>query len=329
MHIIISMLSLFLLVTSFPGNAQTPLEQAFGELQKGTELPEELQSTRSAVFLKSSSLDSTVDAVDWYPLVEELHKNLVAMYIDAVAYYSWQDLNAGFDATESYMEVLRDREINQIVLLAIDNGNFQIYIIPTDDNSGLLATDSPAWYTSSNSLESAIETLAAVVRRTGLDIGNFLIAESPEFFTDTEIFMKNRFETFQQDLKLDKLAAPLFFGQDPENTETSEDRELESILGREYPFNYELVSANFTEALMKKAGFQYVLRYLHAEESTLKLLLDYTRQADSPSKLVYKFYIKHLITGDIYLGNTWDSQTSWQEALNVHLTNMKKSLKVE
>jgi len=324
-----SMLFLLLLITTFPGYAQTPLEQAFAELKIGTELPEDLLATRSAVFLKSSSPDSTRIAHDWELLVEELHKNLVALHIDAVAYYRWQDLIAGFDASGSYIRWLKDREINQVILLSIDKENFQIYIIPTSDQPGLLATDSPSWHTRSNSLESAIKTLAITVRRTGLDIANFLIAESPEFFIDTEIFKKNRFESFQPDLKLDKLAAPLFFGNDPDNLENSADKELESIMRQAYPFKYELVSTKLTEDLMKKAGFQYVLRYLHAEESTLKTLLDYTDQETSSSTVGYKYYIKHLITGDIYLGDTWDSRIRWQAALSVHLKNLKRSLKVE
>lgn len=329
MRIIRSMLSLFLLATSFPGIAQTPLEQAFKELQKGSELPDDLQATRSAVFLKTSSNDSSAKAVDWKLLAEELHKNLVAMHIDVVAYYRWQDLNAGFDASGSYLEVIKDREINQVIILSIGSGNVQIYIIPIGEDPGILTDDRPAWHTSSNSLEGAIETLASAVRRTGLDIANFLIAESPELFVDTEIFIKNRFESFQPDLKLDKLAVPLFLGKDPDDMENAKDIELESIMQEQYPFSYEMVGSDLTEDLMKKAGFQYVLRFLNAEESTLKMLLDYIEPAASPTKLVYKFYIRHLISGDIYLGNTWDSQTSWQAALKVHLTNMKKFLKVE
>ncbi len=324
-----TMLSFLLLVASFSGHAQTPLELAFSEIQTGSELPAELQSTRSAVFLKFSSGEANGTRLEWNPLIEELHENLVSMHIDAVAYYYWQDLNAGFDATESYMEVLRAREINQVILLSMVNMQYQIYIIPTDDHPGLLSKESPSWHTSSSSLEGAIEILAVAVRRTGLEVANLLIAESSELFVDTRIFSKNRFESFQPDLKLDKLAAPLFNAKDPDKIETSEDVALESIMHTHYPFKYELVSSSMTEDLMKKAGFHYVLRFLSAEESTVKMLLDYTYQMSSPSKPVYKFYMKHLITGDIYLGNAWDGQVSWQEALNVHLTDMKKALKVK
>ena len=79
---------------------------------------------------------------------------------------------------------------------------------------------------------------------------------------------------------------------------------------------------------MKKAGFQYVLRYLHGEEATLMTLLDYREDAN-PEKIGYKFYMKHLVTGDIYLGNTWDIQAGWQAALNRHLTNLRQSLKIK
>jgi hypothetical protein len=95
-----------------------------------------------------------------------------------------------------------------------------------------------------------------------------------------------------------------------------------------YPFEYQLVGQNMSEDLMRKAGFHYVLRYLHAEESSLLTLLDY-QIPDNATGFGYKYYFKHLITGDIYLGDKWDSRPGWQEALRVHLMNMRQSLKVE
>ena len=171
--------------------------------------------------------------------------------------------------------------------------------------------------------------MASTVRRNDLEVANYLIVETPEYFIDTEIFTKNRFESYQPDLKLDKLAVPLLSGEDPENIEIPEDRLLESIISIEYPFSFELVGKGFSEDLMKKAGFQYVLRFLHGEESTLKTLLDYSEEAVNPTATTYKFYFKHLVTGDVYLGESWDGQADWQSALNVHLSNMKKRLKVE
>lgn len=252
------------------------------------------------------------------------------MYVDVVAYYRWQDLNAGYDATLSYLKALADREISQIIVLEAAFGDYEIYIVPTDlEAPGLLDTTQPAWYTRGNTMEEAVENLSGTVRRTDLERGNFLISGSPELFFDTEIFTKNRFESYQPDLKLDKLAVPLFYSDNVENIEHSWDQELKDIIHSQYPFAYELVGKNMTEDLMMKAGFQFVLRYLYGEERTLRTLLDYGSVDDRPDQMAYKYYIKHLITGDIYLGDAWDSQSEWQQALMIHLTKLRRSLKVE
>jgi hypothetical protein len=42
---------------------------------------------------------------------------------------------------------------------------------------------------------------------------------------------------------------------------------------------------------------------------------------------VYKFYIKHLEYGNIFLGNKWDADQTWQVALANHLQLMRLDLK--
>jgi len=37
---------------------------------------------------------------------------------------------------------------------------------------------------------------------------------------------------------------------------------------------------------------------------------------------IYKYYIKHIRTGEIYLGKQWDAAESWHEALNNYLNNL-------
>lgn len=329
MHILRSLLCIFLLAATSAGNAQTALQKIFENLQKVDNLPQGLRSDRSAVFLKVNQIYSR-DSVDWYSLASEFHKSLVSLNIDAIAYYRWRDLNAGKDATESYLQTIADRGANQVIILEVEQGAYTVWIISTDlENPGLFSENSTAWYIAGSSMENLISNLELNIRRGDLEVGNFLISESPEIFVDTQIFRKNRFEQFQPDLKLDKLAAPLFVSHGPENIESSMDLELQQIMQRLYPFNYELVGTNMTEDLMQKAGFHYVLRYLHAEESTLETLLDYENIARNAPEFQYKFYIKHLISGDVYLGDSWDGRPSWQEALNTHLDNMRRSLKVE
>ena len=298
-------------------------------LQKGGALPEGLQSTRSAVFIK---IDHTVslDSTQWYEMAQLFHRALVDLHIDAVVYYRWRDLNAGLDASESYKEALAAREVNQILLLEVGPGSYQIYIVPSStEDDEIFSIEQQAWHISGTTLENATTNLTQVVNKAGLEIANFLISESPEFFIDTPIFKKNRFESFQPDLKLDKLAVPLFNSEDPEQANHPSDLEIQAIFKNQYPFEYQIVGAGMSEDLMRKAGFQYVLRYLTAEESTLLTLLDYPFSSEAPGKFGFKFYFKHLITGDIYLGDDWDGRSSWQQALTGHLSSMKRSLKVE
>ena len=321
------MFGIFLLTVTLVGRAQSVLPEFFSDLQTDAGLPQTLQSTRSAVFLKIDPSEG-IDSAAYYAMAKEFHKGLAALNIDAVAYYRWQDLNAGFDATASYLEDLADREIDQIIILEVQQGTYHVYIVPTDHEKGLMDT-SEAWHISGNTLESTILAMTRNVQQAGLEVSNFLILESPEFFIDTPIFKKNRFESFQPDLKLDKLAVPLFHSADPGNIQNSDDQELQTLMELQYPFEYELVGNTMSEDLMRKAGFHYVLRYLYAEESTLLTLLDYQPTPDDPSRFGYKYYFKHLVTGDIYLGENWDSRPGWQEALTLHLSNMRRSLGVE
>lgn len=329
MRIIRSVLGIFLLFAAYSGFAQASFLPSLDQLQKGGALPEALLSSRSAVFLKVDTT-SPIDSVEWYHMADEFHRALVELHIDAVAYYRWRDLNAGFDASGSYLQALANREANQIIILEVQERSYQVYIVPTDqEDQELLPLDKPAWHISGSNLENVISNLSENVKRTDLEVANFLISESPEFFIDTPIFKKNRFESFQPDLKLDKLAVPLFYGMDPEESKQPADLEFQVILQNQYPFEYQIVSAGMTEDLMMKAGFQYALRYLTSEESTLLTLLDYQFASDTPTQVVYKFYFKHLISGDIYLGDDWDGRPTWQQALTVHLNGMKRALKVE
>jgi hypothetical protein len=323
------MLCVFFLFTAISAISQNPLDQAFAKVQMGTQLPEGLQSTRSIVFLKADQSTPLGSPQGPEILNQQFHIKLAEMHIDPVAYYRWQDLIAGFDATVSYMETIKDRDAKQIIVLNANAGQYQISIVPTADDSEIFDSKIKAWQATNSSLEAVVEDLAVAVRRSDLEIANFLIAETPEIFIDTQIFKKNRFPSFQPDLKLDKLAAPLFHSTDVKEVTHPADSELMAILNEQYPFQFEVVSSQMTEDLMRKAGFQYVLRYLHGEESTLQTLLDYREPASTATKAMYKFYVKHLISGDIYLGDTWDSRSTWQSAINIHLSNMKRSLKVK
>ncbi|MCK5370886.1 MAG: hypothetical protein KAQ62_26380, partial [Cyclobacteriaceae bacterium] len=56
------------------------------------------------------------------------------------------------------------------------------------------------------------------------------------------------------------------------------------------------------------------------------------KQGDASSKsikidgMVYKYYVKHINSGDIYLGEQWDGDDNWQDAFNNHITVLLRKL---
>ena len=307
--------------------AQTPLESAYQNVNSGSSLPEDLLASRTAVFLKVPSVANDHPRY-WKSLAREMHTTLVSLKIDAVAYYQWQDLNAGIDATNSFMQTLLNRDISQVIILELRDNQYIFTIIPTHDDPSFLDTSAATWQAKGPELAGILEGLSLAVRARGLEVANFLVVEGAEFFTDTPVFKKNRFESFQPDLKLDKLAIPVEGGDNPEELQLPENLESQAVF-QHYPFQYEFVDYQKGEDLLRRAGFQYVLLCLYAPEASVKDLLDYQGASEAGSQMVYKFYMRHIISGDIYLGDEWDAASTRQQALSNHINNFKRSLKIE
>jgi hypothetical protein len=43
---------------------------------------------------------------------------------------------------------------------------------------------------------------------------------------------------------------------------------------------------------------------------------------------VYKFYFKHIDSGNVYLGSKWDADLNWYDALSNQLKGLKKEMKI-
>ncbi|NJN29015.1 MAG: hypothetical protein HC819_25220 [Cyclobacteriaceae bacterium] len=136
-----------------------------------------------------------------------------------------------------------------------------------------------------------------------------------------------------------KVAVPKFGNE-------KEDAALEELLKEYFPVKYELVDPTLDERELEAKGFAMVLRFIHTRGMVAKAILDYdlsqmanaiasvamvqgeaqlkTIPAEEP---IYKFYIKHLEYGNLFLGNKWDADRTWQAALTNHLQLMRMDLK--
>jgi hypothetical protein len=111
------------------------------------------------------------------------------------------------------------------------------------------------------------------------------------------------------------------------------DKELEEIM-KSYPYKYTLTEPALSEADLRKAGYLWVLRFVHARNKLVRSVLGYeTTRAQSAivsmtfvdvdsqlknipaNEEVFKFYFKHIESKNVFLGRKWDADPSWQQAL--------------
>ena len=168
---------------------------------------------------------------------------------------------------------------------------------------------------------------------------NLLINEVPETDLPVRIIDGQRAENVAYDLKVDNLAIPKF-------NDAADDKELEELM-KTYPFRYQLVSPDVPDTDLRKQGFLYVLCFVHTRCGTAKELLGYpVRKSESafvsvsyseeqvqlktiPANTpVFKFYVRHIDSGNVFLGTKWDAETSWHLALQNFIKGFKTAMKI-
>jgi hypothetical protein len=102
-----------------------------------------------------------------------------------------------------------------------------------------------------------------------------------------------------------------------------------------------------SERDLRKQGLLYVLCYVHTRGVAAKELLGYD-MSKSESALVsvtypgdqqqlknipsntpiYKFYFKHIDSGNVFFGTKWDADLTWDQALLNQLKGMNAELRL-
>ena len=309
------------------------LPTAFQFATTGSQLPSDLLHTKSVVFVDMVG-ESRSPGPNWKEIAQEIHPTFDEVGIDAVAYYNWQDAAAGPDATRKLAKELNQRYIDNIVYLAYNRSDkeYILLIAPFDTEQPFVNRQKGAFQLVAGTPTTLTRQLDNRIRRSGIEKQNFLVIDRPEFFVGAgNVIRGNRAEGFAQDLKLDKLAVPRFG--------TEQDSALAQIM-ETYPYEYGLVDPQREEDELRQEGYQFILMHLHTQETNIREMLGYTNKADSekPSQTastpapsarsVYKFYVKHIYTGDVYVGNTWDASPSWRSALNNYLRYMREDMNI-
>jgi hypothetical protein len=241
-----------------------------------------------------------------------------------------------------------------------------IVITPFSGDEKFIANGQNAYKDQNKDLEKLMKKIYGITIRNDYVKTNHLIIDKPEFYNGISLINGRRNESYPVDLRVDKLAVPKFekqsipanrpggilnnrIAEEVEKYNKGVDR-LNFELDREfkdYPWKYELVDYNPEEKELWRQGYLYILMHIHTTGKSIKEMLEYevndveteyitlkkkpdgsltlrTIPVDAP---VYKFYIRSLSRNEIYIGETWDADETWQDALTNFLKNMVEELK--
>lgn len=240
-----------------------------------------------------------------------------------------------------------------------------IVIVPFSGDASIIANSEKAYKDQDKDLERLMKKIYAVTVRKDFVQTNHLIIDQPEFFEGIPLIKGRRNESFPRDLRVDKLAVPKFeeveipanrsgglinnrIADEMEKYNATVDRlnfELDAQF-KDYPYKYGLVDYKKGEKEIWRDGYIYMLMYVHTSGREVKKMLGYElndaeteyitvkKKPDGALILrtipinapVYKFYIKNLARDETYVGETWDADETWQEALHNFLANMREKL---
>lgn len=318
----------FLIFPAF-AEAQFLSEELLLARLKPGPIPEEIMSKRTVVLHTGSISNKDVATI---------HEGMVRAGIDAVAYFATDQILAGGDAEKAYNKYFNRREISCIVFIQKRASGFTAYLTLYNGKPDFVDAGQPGWSTSASTLSQ----LTNDIYRSALSAyqkKNLLINEVAETDLPVKIIEGSRSETFAYDLKIDNLAIPKF-------SDTVATRELSEIF-KSYPLRYQLTDNSVAEKELRNKGFLYVLCAVHARGGIAKELLGYAvTQSESafvsvtypatevqlkniPADTeVYKFYVRHIDSGNVFLGTKWDADTTWQQALQNFIKGMKAEMKL-
>jgi hypothetical protein len=241
---------------------------------------------------------------------------------------------------------------------------YVVMVTAFNKNSSIMSNGQTAWKAQGKDLGKVLDKVTKAAAR--LDKKTLLTNATPEYFYDVKMIRGQRVKSYFTDLDFGKLAVPSFQiaeipaskpgGVINNQVEKQANRaneqaaaynnELANIMKNGYRFEYAFTDPALTDAELMNSGYMYALYKLHSSGKAVKRLLDYPVSDDDDNYItlkeikgkqtlryipaaapIYKYYIKHLKTGNVYLGENWDADESWQEALDNCLWNIRREKK--
>jgi hypothetical protein len=320
---------LFLFILPLVAGAQlahTP-ESIIKNLAIVNSVPEGLLAERSVVLY-----DNAVSLKE----LEEAQKAFQQTGIDAVAHFENNRVLAGADPQQAFAKYLNARSISFIILFTKSANIYSFTFFRFNRKANLFDAGSSGWQQSHASLKELLLTIFRFAV-SNQKKQNLLVNDFPETGNAFKYFDGRRSEVYSALVKSFKIAVPSFGNE-------RDDAQLDQILKEHLPLKYEIVNAGMPEAELEIKGFKTIIRYVHTTGTIGREILEYDSKTGNAlasaaivnneaqlktipaNSVVYKFYVKQLEYGNLFLGNKWDADTDWQQALINHLYLMRQQL---
>ena len=293
-------------------------------------VPDDIRSGKSLLLI---SCDSDLNCENWTNMAADAQSELADAGVDAVATYYFEDILSGVDPYRIFMEEFKDRQITHLVLINHSSQGYTINLTEFNEKE-FIAEGQKGWQTQSPELREALNQANRAVSNSGQRLRNFLILDQPEYGEMIDIFTGRRAEFYDLNFSSDKLAVYPF-------ADTAVIREVMAS----YPYEYEIIDPSIQEKELRSEGFEFVLYYVHTRAENTKKLLGYEVNDKETSfvseaimdnkpvltsypkdRHVYKFYIKHVYSGNIFLGKKWDASPEWDQALANYISLLRNDL---
>jgi len=289
----------------------------------------------------------------------------VVGYYSLKQVFAGKDSQYGFSEAWKKREIENIIIISRVVFQKKNKEVTRYVVLATAFNgkSSFFSNGQIGWKSQGKDFEKALNRVAVAANKYKRE--NLLINEEPEYFNDVKMVWGEHVEGYLTDLDFGKLAVPIFKTIEIPNPKPTglinnlvakqveesnalnakNNKILEEKL-KAYNYEYELVFGETSDIDLSKDGFSYVLLRMYSPGVDIKRLLNYSINEDQETYttqiykegkltvrripangLVYKYYIKHLRTGNIYLGPNWDADETWSEALDHMLYNVNVEMR--
>lgn len=312
-------------------NAQE--QRLITKLKVAETAPAELLSTRSAVLFNNKlSMDE----------LNRIQSAFQQIGIDADLYFDIEKVLAGIDTERAYSAYLSTREIKFLLFFTKGTEGYSFYATEFNNTIQFVTQDQIAWKVTDRKLD---DLMMKIYRDSWLreKKQNFLINDIPEMDIPVPIVTGRRSELFPLDLKIDMMAVQKF--DDP-----AIQAKVDTLFKKIYPYpeKFKVVPFPADDKDLVKQGFQFGLFFIRINGKMAHEILGYDMQKTaataygsvaypngtpqvktiSAEQPVYKFYIKHLRSGNVFLGTKWDADEELVQALKNHIMGYRTELKL-